>query len=226
MELLVFGHSGQPVLMYPTRMARFYDYENWGVIGALESRLAAGDMQIFCVDSIDAESFYNENIQPAERIQRHVQYETYIIDEVLPFMERINGNDDFFVAGCSMGAFHAVNTAFRHPEFFVKVVAMSGRYDLTVEMGDFRDLFSGYRSQEVYFNTPLQFVANLNDQEILGQLRNLDITIVIGEADQFYQNNQNFSEVLNYKDIPHNLYVWDDYAHKARYWRQMVQLYF
>jgi esterase/lipase superfamily enzyme len=29
MELLVFGHTGARVLVFPTREGRFYDYENW-----------------------------------------------------------------------------------------------------------------------------------------------------------------------------------------------------
>ena len=31
MELLVFGHGGAKVLVFPTRDGRFYEYENLGV---------------------------------------------------------------------------------------------------------------------------------------------------------------------------------------------------
>ena len=69
-ELLLFGYSGTPVLFFPTRTARFYDYEDWKIIDALKEKISAGLLQIFCVDSIDIESFYSCN-HPSERIKRH-----------------------------------------------------------------------------------------------------------------------------------------------------------
>ena len=49
MELLIFGHAGSPVLFFPTRMGRFYDYENWGVIKALEEKIVSGKNQLVFV---------------------------------------------------------------------------------------------------------------------------------------------------------------------------------
>jgi esterase/lipase superfamily enzyme len=37
-----------------------------------------------------------------------------------------------------------VNIALRHPHQFDRVVAFSGRYDLTRPIDGFRDLFDGY----------------------------------------------------------------------------------
>ena len=53
MELLVFGFSGAKVLFFPPRMGRFFDYEDWGVIASLEHKITNGDLQVFCVDSVD-----------------------------------------------------------------------------------------------------------------------------------------------------------------------------
>jgi esterase/lipase superfamily enzyme len=58
MELLVFGHAGASVLFFPTRTARFYDYENWKIVHVLQDKIEKGLLQLFCVDSVDAESFY------------------------------------------------------------------------------------------------------------------------------------------------------------------------
>ena len=41
---------------------------------------------MFCVDSVDAESWYNRDVPPRWRIARHVQYENYVMEEVLPFI--------------------------------------------------------------------------------------------------------------------------------------------
>jgi len=225
MELLVFGHNGRAVLFFPTRMARFYDYENWGIVSALQDRIYNGELQLFCVDSIDAESFYNQWIHPSERINRHLQYEQYILHEVIPFMQAKNGGNHFETAGCSMGAYHAVNMALKYPELFNKAVCMSGRYDLTIQIHDFKDLFDGYHDENTYFNMPMQYVANLYDDRNLEAIRNLDIILAIGETDPFITNNQQFSQLLWNKGLPNQLYIWDNYAHRPRYWKQMVQLY-
>jgi esterase/lipase superfamily enzyme len=225
MELLVFGHAGRAVLFFPTRMARFYDYENWGIVEALKNKIENGEIQLFCVDSVDVESFYNHWVHPQQRIERHLQYEQYIVKEVLPFMKKQNKGSYMEVAGCSMGAYHAMNIAMKHPTLFKKVVCMSGRYDLTHQVDDFRDLFDGYRNDDIYFNMPQQFMANMGDGKILNAIRKLDIIQAIGETDPFLGSNREFSAILNNKAIPHHLFIWDNYAHRPRYWRKMVDLY-
>lgn len=225
MELLVFGHSGKAVIFFPTRMARFYDYENWGVIGAMFDQIEAGELQVFCVDSIDAESFYNKAIPPAARIARHLQYEEYILKEIVPFIKELNPNNYIISAGCSMGAYHSVNIAFRHPHVFKKVVAMSGRYDLTIALPYYDDLFDSFHNEDIYFNMPRQYIPNLDDDDILDGIRQMDITIVIGRDDPFCPGNVLFDTQLWDKNIPHQFFIWDGNAHKPRFWRQMVKLY-
>jgi esterase/lipase superfamily enzyme len=225
MELLILGHNGRAVLFFPTRMARFYDYENWHVFDSLYDRLYNGELQLFCVDSIDNESFYNRTVYPEVRIARHIQYEDYILNEVLPLMRTKNDGDFFETAGCSMGAYHAVNLALKHPAIFKKAIGMSGRYDLSQQIQDFRDLFDGYHNEDIYFNMPQQYMANLGDESQLSAIRSLEIILAIGETDPFWQNNHDFSQLLWGKGIPNQFYTWGDYAHRPRYWRQMVALY-
>jgi len=225
MELLIFGHAGRVVLLFPTRMARYYDYENWGIVDALYNRIQNGELQLFCVDSIDAESLYNQWAHPADRINRHIQYEEYILNEVIPLMWAKNGYGDFEVAGCSMGAYHALNLAMKHPALFKRVICMSGRYDLTSQVQYFGDLFDGYHNDNIYFNMPMQFVPNVNDGYILDAMRRMEIILAVGQTDPFLANNYQFSELLWSKGVPNQLYIWDNYAHRPRYWKQMVQLY-
>jgi len=232
MELLIFGHSGTPVLLFPTRTARFYDYENWKVIDAIADKINNGVLQIFCVDSVDAESFYCECSHPSQRIVRHIQYEEYILNEVLPLIRYKNRNGFIISAGCSLGAYHAVNIAFRHPHLFGKVVGLSGRYDLTITTQSqtdpektFKDLFDGYRDANVYFHMPTQYIPNLTDENILNQLRRLQVAIVIGLEDPFYPNNKFLHDTLTSKGIPSGLFIWEGEAHRSAYWRQMVRCY-
>ena len=127
--------------------------------------------------------------------------------------------------GCSIGAYHAVTIALRHPDRFQRVVGLSGRYDLTRVMGSFRDLFDGYYDQDVYFQTPTHFIPNLTDPYLLGQLRKVDITLAVGDADPFCENTRHLSGSLWDKGIPHRLELWHGEAHRAREWRQMVRAY-
>ena len=78
MELLVFGHAGAKVLIFPTRDGRFYEYENMGVVESLRSKIEAGYLQLFCVDSVDHESLYCFWREPHERIRHHIRFEQLI----------------------------------------------------------------------------------------------------------------------------------------------------
>ena len=223
MELLVFGHAGSPVLFFPTRMGRFYDYENWGLIKALEEKIVSGKNQLYCIDSIDADSFYCKGIPPIERIYRHTLYEKYIVEEVIPFVKQKN-NNALISAGCSLGAYHAVNIAFRHPQLFKKTIGISGRYDLTNQLEHFEDLFEGYLDDTIYSNMPTLYIPNLSRKEKIS-LQNLEILLVVGKEDLFVKNNLQLSEHLRRKNIPHQLYLAEGEAHKAIYWGALLNNY-
>ena len=225
MELLVFGHSGAKVLVFPSRDGRFYEYEDLGIVRTLEHKIDQGHIQLYCVDSVDWESFYCSWAHPSGRIQRHICFEEYILNEVLPFMQSKNQHDCVISHGLSLGAFHATNIVLRHPHLFKKLVAFSGRYDLTLSVEFFDDLFDGFYSDDVYFHTPSHFLTNLECATRLDWLRQIDITLVIGREDPFLQNNEQLSAILWQKDIRHQFLIWDGRAHSASYWRRMAPLY-
>src|SRR6478672_8279014 len=86
MEMLVFGHAGSPLLVFATSMGRFFEYEDRGMIGVLGAKIEAGELQVFCPDAIDTESWYNKGVHPRIRVMRHLQYERYLLHEFLPFV--------------------------------------------------------------------------------------------------------------------------------------------
>ncbi|MES2733532.1 MAG: alpha/beta hydrolase-fold protein [Bacteroidota bacterium] len=225
MELLIFGHAGARVLVFPTRRGRFYDYENFGMVGAIQHALENGWLQLYCVDSVDAESLYDTSRHPRERLNRHRQYEQYIIKEVIPLTQHKNPNSFLIAHGCSLGAYHAVNIALRHPHLFGKVVGLSGRYDLSSPVAEFRGLFDGYYDEDIYFHTPNHYVPNLQDDATLQQLRQMQIVLAAGDGDPFVGSNWQLSASLWDKNVPNALHVWEGRAHQACYWQQMVQLY-
>jgi esterase/lipase superfamily enzyme len=225
MELLVFGHAGAPVLVFPTRQGRFYDFENWRQVEALRPRIEAGALQLFCIDSIDSESFYCPNCPPQARIARHNSYEDYITGEVVPFIRSVNPSRELVLHGCSLGAYHAVNLAARHPWLATRVAAFSGRFDLTRSFGTFPDLFHGYYDEDIYFHTPAHFVPSLSDPEQLASLRQIQFTFAVGSDDPFHASNADLSHKLGAQGVPNILHTWEGEAHRARDWRKMSELY-
>lgn len=225
MEMIILGHSGQKVLIFPTRGGRFYEYEDLRIPQHLANKIEQGQLQLFCVDGIDSESFYCFWAHPSGRIQRYLQYENYILNEAIPFIHRKNPHPILVAHGCSLGAFHAANIAFRHPQHFKRLVVFSGRFDLTLNVEYFKDLFDGFYNEAVYFNTPTHFLPNLGNSFHLTHLKQMEITLVIGEQDPFYPNNRHLCDILTNKQIAHKLYVWKERAHRGYYWRRMAPLY-
>ena len=226
MELLVHGHAGARVLVFPPRVGRFYDYENKGMVDSMRHQLESGALQLFCVDSVDADGLYCDWKTPVDRIAYHLQFEDYILTEVLPFSLKLNPDPRLIAHGCSLGAFHAVNIALRHPHLFQRIVAFSGRYDLTSVPTDFHDLFHGYYDDRIYYNTPSHYLPGITDETILAQIRRMEITLVVGEDDPFIENTRTLSRVMWEKGIWHAMHVWWGRAHRFRYWRQMARIYF
>ena len=57
MEMLAFGHEGPPVIVFPTSQGAFFEYEDRGMIDALADKLEHGKLRLFCVASVDHESW-------------------------------------------------------------------------------------------------------------------------------------------------------------------------
>ena len=54
------------------------------MVEALADKVDAGYVRLFCVDSVDEESWYATWKQPRDRISRHLDYERYLVEEVIP----------------------------------------------------------------------------------------------------------------------------------------------
>jgi esterase/lipase superfamily enzyme len=218
MELLIFGHAGARVLAFPTSLGKFYEWEDRGMIGALGEHLERGWIQLYCVDSVDAESWYAWGKHPGARAWRHIQYDRYLCDEVLPLSRSKNGNPYLVTTGASFGAYHAMNFALRHPDLTGRVIAMSGMFNVERWLG-------GYRDENVYYNCPCLYLPNESDEGRLTLLRRLDIILAAGREDPNIDNNRWFSSQLWGKGIGNALREWDGWAHDWPWWREMIRRY-
>ena len=218
MEMLVFGHAGARVLVFPTSQGRFFEWEDRGMVGALAEHVERGWVQLYCVDSVDAESWYARWKHPEDRARRQTEYEHYLLREVLPFSAHRNPNPFLITAGASFGAYHAVDLALRHPHLVGRVLGLAGLYDIARQTG-------GYSAGEVYAHNPAHYVQHEHDPARLDAWRRLDIVLAIGRDDPMRENNEFFSRALWEKGVGNALRLWDGWAHDWPWWREMVVRY-
>jgi esterase/lipase superfamily enzyme len=218
MELLVFGHAGPAELVFPTSMGRFYEFEDRGMVACLASIIESGNLRLVCVDSVDAESWYHWTAHPHDRLQRHLHYESYILEEVMPLVRSWNpsaADQRIGALGLSLGAFHAALLALRHPGVVSRMLAISGKYDNS-------NFLDGYSDEASYFTNPLAFVPGLVDESVLQSLRQMHIIIVTGSTDPHIDEARALSSGLWDKQVPNLLDVWDGWMHDWPYWQAMV----
>jgi esterase/lipase superfamily enzyme len=214
METLRFGAAGLPLLVFPTSQGRFYQWEDFGMVEALRDKIEAGFIQLWCVDSVDSESWYASDRPPLERVRRHRQYEKYLLEEVLP---RLGGRPA--AVGTSFGALHAVLLALRHPDRVSGFIGLSGAYDA-------QRWLDSYFDDEVYFMNPLAFLPGLTDEAYLGPLRRLDKKVIAtGEQDPNVAESRRLAALLHEKAVDVRLDVWPGWAHDWPYWKEMMRRY-
>lgn len=220
MELKIYGHSGKPVLVFPTQSGRFFDYENNGMIDAARWFIEEGLFQFFTVDSVDSQTWADFNAHPADRARRHEDYDRYIVQEVVPWIHQHQQQQTLVLTtGCSMGGYHAANFFFRHPDVFDSVISLSGILKLTLFIGDYVD-------QNVYFNSPLYYLPNLEDAWYLECYRRSHIILCVGQGaweDEMLSDARAMEQILKEKQIPAWVDLWGhDVNHDWPWWRKQL----
>lgn len=218
MELKVFGHAGKPVMVFPCQGGRFYEWEDFRMIEAIHWFIDEGKIQLFTVDSVDKQSWANWDANPADRGRRHEDYDRYIIHEVVPFI-KMRSDQKLLATGCSMGGYHSGNFFFRHPDVFDSVISISGLFSLKTFIGDYVD-------DNVYFNSPLSYLPNLNDAWFLDQYRQSRIIVCCGQGaweDRMLGDIRALKNILEEKNIPAWIDFWGhDVNHDWPWWHKMV----
>ncbi|MCB0653931.1 MAG: esterase family protein [Saprospiraceae bacterium] len=222
MDLAVYGHYGFALLLIPTAAADYLEYERFLLIDAIRHYIDSGKVKVFSINSINSESWLNDRMHPRDKSIRHQQFNSYVFHEVVPFIRTHTSQDTpIITCGASLGALHAANLFFKRPDLFEGVIAMSGDYDLSTYT-------KGYYDEDVYFNSPLQYMANLDDNFFLPRLRGKrHIHFLSGTGN--YENpdaSRRMSGVLHAKGIPHELDIWGpDMTHDWPTWRAMLPYY-
>lgn len=218
MPIVTYGHYGYALLLLPTAAADYLEYERFKLIDAINPFIESGKMKVFSVNSVNAESWMNKNMEGAHKAIRHNQFNEYIYNEVIPYIKNNTSWDTpIIIGGASFGAFHSMNLFLKRPDLLNGVIAMSGVYDLT-------EYTDGYYDDQVYYNSPMHYIPNLTDDWYLSRIRSGKVVIGTGSgAYEDPQANRRFSSVLHEKEIPHVLDVWGtDIPHDWPTWLNML----
>ena len=153
--VIVYGMTGYPIIVFQTQDSKCTNYEDFGMISELADYIDDGKVQLFCVDSIDQESWSNTNGDKSWRAQRQEDYFRFVTDELVPYVHDRNGSGLRPLAtGCSMGATHSAIAALRRPDLFQGCIALSGVYRTSFFFGDWMD-------ENLYMNDMVQMLHGL-----------------------------------------------------------------
>jgi esterase/lipase superfamily enzyme len=64
MELMVVGHAGARVLVFPTSLGNCYEWLDRRMHEVLGEHLERGWIQLFCMDQVHGESWYGDHLHP------------------------------------------------------------------------------------------------------------------------------------------------------------------
>ena len=215
MEYKVYGHDGQAFLAFACQDGRFFDWESYGMSGALAPFFESGRIRIICVDSIDPETWSNKGGDKRWRIEQQERWFHYVVDELLPNV-RCNDSQMFFTIGCSMGGFHAANFFFRRPDLFNGMLALSGLFHASYGFDDYTD-------DLVYANSPQDFLPNMPaDHPWMQTYRQRRIIFCVGQGaweDQLLWSTRIMDRILKEKGVPAWFDYWGfDVGHDWPYW--------
>lgn len=222
MEIATWGHFGFPLLMFPTAAADYLEYERFQVIDVMKDLIESGKVKVFSINSINRLSWLNRELHPKYRALRQVQYNNYIVNEVVPYIwNSCRSRLGIITTGASLGAYHAANQLFRRPDLFAGMIAMSGNYNI-------REYYEGdYFDENIYFNNPVDYVPGIEGHDLNSLRHKRHIYVLTGQGQ--WENpdaSRRFSGILSAKGIPHELDLWGhDMPHDWPTWRKMLPHY-
>jgi esterase/lipase superfamily enzyme len=222
MEIATYGHYGTALLLVPTAAADYLEYERFMLIDSIRKYIDEGKVKVFSINSINMESWLNNDMHPRHKAIRHQQFNEYVFNEVIPYVRNATSLETpIIISGASFGALHSMNLFLKRPDLINGVIAMSGCYDLTAYT-------DGYFDDDVYFNSPEHYVPELNDDWYLSRIKNAH-KILISAGSGAYEKpelTRRFAVKLAQKDINHELDIWGhDMPHDWDTWRKMLPYY-
>jgi esterase/lipase superfamily enzyme len=226
------GHYGRPVLVFPREGGRAEDFADNGMVSAVRWLVDDGRVTFFCVDSLDAGPKSGRIVSIAghpesafdEPGRAHSLYQGWLEQAVVPaIFEILGGHEDIIALGTSMGAYQAMQFAFRRADLAPLAIGLSGNYD----GGPGYDW--GERGDGTHFTNPTDYVASLDEDHLEWLRQRLSILLVCGQGEReahptgALPSTRRFAELLSGKGIAHQLDLWgNDVSHDWPWWGRQL----
>ncbi len=219
-DVVRWGHAGQPVLLFPTAGGDAEECERFLMLRVLTPLIAAGRVRVYSCDSVAGQRWIDGKSPGWLRAKTQSQFDGFIYRELVPAIHTDAGQGEIIAAGASIGAFNALAAVCRHPDAFAAAICMSGTYDLTRWMG-------GEHTEDFHFASPLHFVPLLPEGPQLAQLRERFIVLATGEGRwEAPGESWRVAQVLGSRGIPNRVDAWGRaYDHDWVTWREMLPQY-
>jgi len=186
----ITGHYGYPVIMFPTSQGSYIQNNDFHLNGSVSWLVEQGKIKLYNLQTIDSRSFYDEGIPPQERIRNYERYVQFLVQEFVPYIQKLHQTHRVAVAGASFGGYHAANLAFRFPDLVSHLICLSGAFSI-------RNFMDGYSDDLVYFNCPNEFVKN----DEAWKYRHMHIVLSTSDQDICRDKNIDMAELLRAKGI-------------------------
>ncbi len=221
-SVVVHGHYGRPVLAFPAEGGSAWDFDHQGMVAAVAELLEAGRCKLYCVDAFDSVTWSNASLPVEERARQHGRYESWILDQVVPFVQTDSSTHDIATTGASLGAFHAVNFALKRADVFPLAIGLSGNYDPATWNA------WGERGEAAYFNNPMDYVAHAGGDHLDWLRGRVSVLLVCGQGmwedtTGSLESTKRLAGLLAEKGLRHELDLWGhDVPHDWPSWRAQL----
>ena len=224
MTVITYGHWGRPVLVFPSEAGRAWDFENNGMVGAVADLVDGGRVKLYCVDTLDAETWSDKWLPIEERALRHEVYTRWLTHHVVPYIQADTApGAELITVGCSLGAYHAVHFALQRADLAPLAIGLSGNYDVAT-WGSWGD-----RGDATYFANPTDYVPNLDGDHLDWLRSRLSVLLVVGQGawethpTGSLPSTIKMADLLQAKQIRCELDLWGyDVSHDWEWWQRQL----
>lgn len=224
LSVVQYGYYGRPVLAFPSEGGRAWDFERHGMLDGIADLVHDGRVKLYCVDSLDADTWSDEALPIEERALRHEVYTRWLTHTLVPYIHSDTSQGaELISVGCSLGAYHAVHFAMQRADLAPLAIGLSGNYDVT-SWGSW-----GERGDATYFANPNDYVPNLHGEHLDWLRQRLSIVVVAGQGDresdptEALPSTVKLARLLQEKGIRCELDLWGfDVSHDWEWWQRQL----
>lgn len=207
-EITLFGNYGFVFMMFPTIGDEFSDEIDGAIVYSLYEFIKDGLFRVVFVPMINSYFWGEERKYSPQKSNLLYGFNNFLVGEVITYLYKIIGRPTPIITlGCGEKAgFFSANCFFRRPDLFYGLISVDGVFDLRllcdeVDEGD----------SNIYFNNPMAFLANLNDDYWLIHMKTgKDINIIaFSNNTKTVDQANSLSGILLSKSIEHRKEIID-----------------